>query len=176
LTKLNVIDPKQSCPIYMSSTSFRSISNDFAAFEKRVDTYVESISGPEHNKDDCEAAYEGLYKLSERIKKELKSGNLTKQEKNAITKIRDDRFINSLITGLRKIATHIVSDTAENQGGSRVYLPTGKPVTIPSDVSAGAAFTNADLILPEEFANINHKNMLTTARQRIKKILGQAAI
>jgi len=160
----------------MSSTSLQSISNDFAAFEKRVDTYVETITGPEHNKDACEAAYEGLYKLSERIKKELNSGNLKKQEKNAIIKIRDDKFINSLITGLRKIATHVVSDTAEKLGGSDVYLPTGQPVTIPSDVSAGAAFAKVDLILPEEFANINHKNMLTTARQRIKKLLGQAAI
>ncbi len=150
------------------------IKTDFDAFCQRIKTYQENISNPDRRKDNCEAAYEGLYKLIQRIKKELNSGTLNKQESGICCEIRDDRYLKGLLK-LRTVATHIQSDTAKKNGSIRMYVPEGSPVEISCEVSAGSMFSINTVIFPKSPSTsggkIDHLHNLNTAKERIEKKL-----
>ena len=156
------------------SDSLIRIRQDFEAFCQRVETYRDNIASPDRAKDSCEAAYEGLYKLIQRIKKEIRSGVLTQQASSACCEIRDDNYLNGLLE-LRTVATHIQSDTARRRGAMYVYAPSGPRVEIPCEVSAGGAFSGNVLVLRKPSSGIstlNHLENLDTAIDRIAKKLG----
>ena len=150
------------------------IKIDFDAFCKRVEAYRENIADPDRQKDSCEAAYEGLYKLIQRINKELQSGALNRQESSICHEIHDDHFLNGLLE-LRTVGTHIQSDTAKKRGYFQIYVPSGQPVVIPCEVSAGSAFSKNIFSLPKPSSGIdkiNHLENLNVAKERIAKKLG----
>jgi hypothetical protein len=149
------------------------IKRDFDAFCHRVEVYRENISKPERQKDSCEGAYEGLYKLIQRLKNELRSGALNRQEKNICHEICNDPFLNGLLE-LRTVATHIQSDTANKRGYLKIYAPSGPPVEISCEVTAGSAFSNNILTLPTSSSGIdriNHLENLNEAKKRIENKL-----
>ena len=149
------------------------IKLDFDAFRQRVESYRENCANPKLQKDSCEAAYEGLYKLNQRIKKELRSGVLNKQETRICHEILDDYFLNGLLE-FRTVSTHIQSDTAQKRGYIQLYVPSGQPVEISCEVSAGAVFSNNVFVLPKPHSGIdkiNHLDNLNTALERIGKKL-----
>ena len=153
------------------NTSMERIKLDFDAFRQRVESYREKYANPRLQKDCCEAAYEGLYRLNQRIKKELGSGTLDKQERCICHEIRDDNFLNGLLE-LRTVSVHIQSNTAQKRGSIQFYMPSGQPVEISCEVSAGAAFSNNVFVLPESLSGIdkiNHLDNLNTALERIRK-------
>lgn len=147
------------------------IKNDFDALCMRIGTYQENIANPDQHKDNCEAAYEGLYKLMQRIKKELISGDLNKNEKSVCCEIQDDNFLNGLIE-FRTIAAHIQSDTAKKRGHFQLYVPSGQSVEFDCEVSAVAAFSEKIFKLPMPscgIETIDHLDNLRTAKERILK-------
>lgn len=151
-------------------SSRQSILREFDAFSQRVEDYQAHKS-----KDKCEAAYEGLYKLFERIRHEIKSGKLKGNDFRFCDDILNDSFLNGLIQ-LRTIATHIVSDTAQKKGFVQLYTTSGVPTEIPCEVSAAAAF-NGDLFTYSNVVSygtntIKHSDYLIAARDRIKRKLG----
>ena len=149
------------------------IKIDFDAFCQRVEAYRENIANPDRQKDSCEAAYEGLYKLIQRLKNELRSGALNKQESSICYEICDDHFLNGLLE-LRTVGTHIQSDTAKKRGYFQIYVPSGQPVEISCEVSAGSAFSNNIFTLPKSSSGIdkiNHLENLNEAKKRIEKKL-----
>ncbi len=149
------------------------IKIDFDAFCQRVEAYRGNYTNPNRQKDSCEAAYEGLYKLNQRIKNELRTGSLNKQESSICHEILDDPFLNGLLE-LRTVATHIQSDTAKKRGYLQLYVPSGQLVDISCEVSAGSAFSNNIFELAEPssgIGEINHLENLNTAKKRIEKKL-----
>ena len=155
------------------SSSLVRIKKDFDAFCQRVETYRENVANPNRKKDSCEAAYEGLYKLIQRIKKEFSSGALSQQESSIFCEIRDDNYLNGLLE-LRTVAAHIQSDTARKRGAIYMYAPSGPQVEIPSEVSAGYVFSKNTFVLREPsfgISTINHLENLDVAKERIAKKL-----
>lgn len=153
--------------------SMERIRRDFDAFSERVNYFSENISNPDRRKDSCEAAYEGLYKFVQRLKKELESGDLTSQEKTLCHTIAGDNFLNGLLE-LRTVATHVVSDTARKKKRLQIYVPSGSSVLIPFETSAGSLFSENTFRLPKPSAGIteiNHCDNLSTAVARIDKRL-----
>lgn len=155
------------------NTSMARIQTDLKAFNRRIDVYIENNANPGLHKDSCEAAYEGLYKLIQRIKKELLSGDLNKLELSVCHSICDDRYLNGLLE-LRTVGTHIKSDTAKKKEYIRLYDPSGQPIEIDSDVSAGPVFAESIFRKGKSFSSkvtINHLQNLKTAKERIGKML-----
>ena len=150
------------------------IQTDLAAFNHRIDVYVENNTNPGRHKDSCEAAYEGLYKLIQRIKKELLSGDLNKLELSVCHKICNDCFLIGLLK-LRTVATHVKSGTAKKKEYIHLYDPSGQPIEIHSEVSAGPVFAESIFRNDKSFSSkvpINHLHNLKTAKERIGKMLG----
>ncbi len=74
----------------------------------------------------------------------------------------------------RTVSTHIQSDTAQKRGYIQLYVPSGQPVEISCEVSAGAVFSNNVFVLPKPHSGIdkiNHLDNLNTALERIGKKL-----
>ena len=151
------------------NSNVERIKKDFDAFCQRVETYQENVTNSDRRKDCCEAAYEGLYKLMQRIKKEIDSGALNKQESSVCCEIRDDLYLNGLLE-LRTVAAHIQSDTARKRGAIYIYAPSGPRVEIPSEVSAGSAFIENIFVLrtpSSGISTINHLDNFDAAKERI---------
>lgn len=157
------------------SVNIERIKTDFAAFCQRVEAYSQNYLNPSLQKDSCEAAYEGLYKLQQRINKEIRSGNLSNDQLAVCHQIVADNFLVGLLE-FRKVGTHIESDTAKKRGFFQIYIPSGQPVEISCEVSAGAAFSNNIFRLPDPssgITEINHLENLKTAKERIEKKLNK---
>ena len=158
------------------SVSYDRITLYFEAFSRRVDVYIENAANPYLHLDNAIAGYEGLYNLIQRVLKELESGDLSKQEKKVCCEIRDDTFLNGLLE-LRTIGTHVQSNTAKKRGDLTIYVPSGQPVEIPCESSAGAVFSRSIFETPSSrtgVQSIDHKDNLITARSRINNKLNKA--
>jgi hypothetical protein len=151
------------------NTSIRRIKSDFDAFCQRVESYREHCANHILQKDSCEAAYEGLYRLNQRIKKELESGDLNTQQRRICHGLLEDKFLNGLLE-LRTVSAHIESDSAKKRGYIQIYVPSGQPVNFSCEVSAGALFSNNIFMTSESHSDsnkINHMDNLKTAVKRI---------
>lgn len=154
--------------------SMERIKSDFAAFRQRVESYRENCANHGLQKDSCEAAYEGLYRLNQRINKELESGDLNNQEKHICHELLTDTFLNGLLE-LRTVSAHIESDSAKKRGYIKIYVPSGQPVELSCEVSAGAVFSNNIFSILKSHSGIdkiNHLDNLNTAIKRIGNKLG----
>jgi hypothetical protein len=157
-----------------ASQSMTRILTDMKAFSDRVESYLNDSTNPDRHKDACEAAYEGLYKLMQRIEKELKEGSLNNPEKRICNKIVQDNYLKGLLP-LRTIAAHIKSDTAQKQGCVHLYLPSGPPVSIDPNLSSGAVFVKPSFqlqISTSGISEIRHPELLQTAKTRLEKLFG----
>jgi len=160
----------------MMSAGMDQIKKYFSNFRHRVDAYKEQIGNPELRQDYCEAAYEGLYKLSQRIKKEMKHvghGGLDKSELAFCHNFLNDHYLNGLLQ-LRTVATHVVSDTGKKEGHITFYTPNNNEITLNFETSAAAAFSIDTLELPNQrsgVTSLSHLEELNAAIVRINKLL-----
>lgn len=151
----------------------KRIQADVNAFFERVECYLSHRANHDRHKDASEAAYEGLYKLSQRIKKELAEGNLSKPENRVCNAIAQEKYLNGLLE-LRTIATHVKSDTAIKRGHLNLYMPSGQLISIDPELSAGAVFSHSTFRLPQPASGVSefrHTELLSTAKARIEKHL-----
>jgi hypothetical protein len=155
------------------SKAMKSIVEDFEAFYRRVENYRLNINDQVARKDDCKAAYEGLYLLNQRIKNDLKDKDLEKKEKRVCHNLLDDCYLKGLLE-LRVIATHIKNDVSKKSGTTIIYSPSGPPVKINAEVSANSLFSDNIYEVANASSGVNtidHLKYLNAAKHRIAKEL-----
>lgn len=160
-----------------ASESMKRVLSDANALFERVETYLTDCTNHDRHKDACEAAYEGLYKLMQRIKKELDKGSLLMPEAHVCNAISQDKYFGGLLE-LRTVAAHVKSDTARKRGYLNLYMPSGQPLSIDPELSAGAVFAQPTFRLPQPVSGISelpHTEFLRTAKMRIEKLLSAVA-
>lgn len=82
------------------------IHKEFEEFCRRVDLYADKLVNLEDAEPSLMDALNWLYSLTERIKKELKSGSMNKEQKSACHAVLDDPFIQGQLQ-LRRLATAV---------------------------------------------------------------------
>lgn len=151
------------------SEAFARIKVAFDAFQKRVKSFEDSENVPTTFQDACECAYEGLYKLKERIDRELEKStdkcNLTKEEKRFCIDLFSDKFLSGLLQ-LRVVATHVVNDRAIKEQSFTLLSPDGFPMDLDYSASANAVFSS-NIYSPYGVGEINHRQNLREAVKRI---------
>lgn len=158
-----------------TGTSIKRIRDELDAFGP----LVAGCTVKAYDRKDCQLAYDQLYRLWQRIKKELDSNNdLSKGDRDACHKILEDCFLKELIGGLRVIGAHAVSDTGRKQGAIALRTPSGSPFAIPGDSSAGEVFAGPIFSFPESasVSSLCHSEYLAEAEKRIRKILTLANV
>ena len=161
------------------SQAFDGIMKDVSAFRLRVGNYEDVINKLNLCKDACESAYESLYKLKERIDKELENidkTDITNIEEQCCRNIFQDNFLKGLLD-LRTVATHIQNDQALRNGTFSILSPEGATIELSPSASAIAVFSHNIFVLENQrfgADSINHLNNLREAERRIVKKLDEA--
>ena len=155
-------------------TPIDRIRNYFKAFEDRVDNYVSHKNDLEKCKDLCESAYEGLYKLKERVYTEFtnrQGSNLTKPQITLLEKMFKDEFLIGLLK-IRNAATHIIIDKNHKADDITLYTTSNEQFTLDCKTSAGALFSKNIFTTKDNKSGANkidHAGFLTEAVKRLRK-------